>query len=69
MAPRNRKLDLLLAAAGTATNRKKLWAKDWLQNRKISSSYNLIFQELRSKDPASFVNYMRMSPDLFNRVL
>ena len=76
MAPHKKmKKALLLAAAAAAAveqpTRKKtsVWGRKWLQRRKSRSCYSLIFEELRSEDERGFVNYVRMSPALFETLL
>lgn len=44
---------------------RRVWAKQWLCDRKKYSVINLL-QELRTNDQSDFRNYLRMNDTLFN---
>ena len=43
--------------------------KKWLQRRKQRGSFEMLFKELVSEDKQLFLNYLRMTPDLFSFLL
>ena len=49
--------------------RKREWCKLWLSRRPERGSYNQIFSELQSENPADFENYTRMPVIAFHTLL
>lgn len=50
---------------------RRLWYREWLGplRRKQFGIYDQLMVELRREDPASFRNFMRMPPDMFDEIL
>ena len=48
---------------------KKTLDEKLVKDRKQKGSYYSIFKELKEDDPQSFVDYMRMKPNLFENFL
>jgi hypothetical protein len=76
---RKRRLQLLAGAAWLLFLRKKsqqrrrtVWVRDWLLRRDDLGAYGTLLSELREEDKGSFLNFLRVSPgmfdDLVNRV-
>ncbi|KAK3108095.1 hypothetical protein FSP39_001045 [Pinctada imbricata] len=50
---------------------RKFWVKPWLteQHRLLFGQYNRLMTQLRLEDEASFINFIRMPPQLFDEIL
>lgn len=59
----------VLALRVRKARKRRLWTKKWLHRRVGRSSYQLIFKELKVESPIDFLNYTRMSPELFASLL
>ena len=44
---------------------RRLWVRKWIFRRDQFGMYDQLLLELRNEDPASFVNFMRMPPAMF----
>lgn len=45
---------------------RSVWIRDWLLRRNDLGAYETLFSELRVEDEGSFLNFVRMSPALFD---
>lgn len=62
--------DFAAAYALTAVKQeRRVWTKDWIRRRGELGQYNRLMVELRHEDVPSFVNFMRMTPDMFDEIL
>ena len=50
---------------------RKCWSRAWLgpQRRRQFGLYDQLMVELRREDPKSFINFMRMPPEMFDEIL
>ena len=46
-----------------------LWCREWLLRRDDLGAYETLVSELRDEDPKSFLNFLRISPGLFEGLL
>ncbi len=49
--------------------RRHVWVRPWIGRRREFGLYDQLMVELRNEDQASFKNFMRMSPDMFDELL
>lgn len=49
--------------------RRRWWVRPWIARRPAQGIYSNLMVELRAEDPASFVNYLRMPPEMFDELL
>lgn len=49
--------------------RRRNWVRPWIGRRQQFGMYDQLMVELRNEDHASFVNFMRMSPAMFDELL
>ena len=51
--------------------RRRCWVRPWLGNvrREQLGHYNQLMVELRREDPASFQNFLRIQPEMFDELL
>ena len=68
--------DLLLLAAAAwllLFKRKKccrtVWCRKWLMRRQELGAYDTLISEIRVEDQGSFINFMRVTPALFDNLL
>ena len=54
-----------------APRRRRIWVRAWLDEarRLQHGHYNKLMPELRYEDPASYFNYLRVPPELFDELL
>jgi hypothetical protein len=45
--------------------RRRMWTRKWIARRPQFGMYDQLLVELRNEDQASFVNFMRMRPEMF----
>ena len=62
-------LALAAASVNVKKTKKKTLDEKLVKDRKQKGSYYSIFKELKEDDPQSFVDYMRMKPNLFENLL
>lgn len=48
---------------------RSMWTRAWIQRRRQFGLYDQLLVELRREDPRSFVNFMRMSPEMYDEIL
>lgn len=48
---------------------RRWWVRPWISRRPEMGIYNNLLRELRAEDPASFINYLRMPPEMFDELL
>ena len=51
------------------TPQRTVWTRDWLLRRDDLGAYNTLLTELREEDQKSFLNFLRLSPGLFEGLL
>ena len=49
--------------------RRRFWVRPWMVSRRQCGLYAQLLAELRNEDQASFKNFMRMSPEMFDELL
>ena len=49
--------------------RRRFWVRRWIGRRRQFGLYARLLAELRNEDQASFKNFMRISPDMFDELL
>ncbi len=49
--------------------KRREWAKDWLQKREDPNIWSLLYTEVEESDHQKFRNVFRMVPELFNEIL
>jgi hypothetical protein len=49
--------------------RRRVWVRPWIGRRRLFGLYDQLLVELRNEDEASFMNFMRMSPEMFEMFL
>lgn len=49
--------------------RGRVWVRPWIGRRRQFGLYDQVLVELRNEDQASFKNFMRMSPEMFDELL
>ena len=49
--------------------RRRFWVRPWIGRRRQFGLYDQLLVELRNEDQASFKNFMRMPPDMFDELL
>ena len=49
--------------------RRRWWVKQWVQRREIHGYYHTLMQELELEDRGAFINFTRMTPEMFHYVL
>lgn len=50
-------------------SKRKIWVKDWLKRRNELGAYDTLLSELRQEDEASFLNFFRLSPGIYDWLL
>ena len=48
---------------------RRWWVKPWIERRRLVGQYYTLFQELNRESEADYMNYMRMSRDMFAELL
>ena len=48
---------------------RSIWCRQWLLRRDDLGAYNTLLSELKLEDQKSFLNFLRMSPGLFEGLL
>ena len=51
------------------TAERTIWTRDWLLCREDYGAYDTLLTELKQEDQKSFLNFIRMSPGLFESLL
>ena len=46
-----------------------MWTRAWIQRRRQYELYDQLLIELRHEDPKSFINFMRMPPNMYDEIL
>ena len=62
----------LLRVNGTRRIRgqhRRHWVRPWIGRRREYGLYDQLMVELRNEDPASFINFLRMPPEMFDELL
>nr|CAI5825169.1 unnamed protein product [Callosobruchus analis] len=54
---------------GNATAKRTLWTRKWLQRRQGRGTLALLNSELRTEDPESYKNFLRLAPEQFAMLL
>ena len=49
--------------------RRRSWVREWIGRRRKFGIYDQLMVELRNEDQASFTNFLRMPPDMFDELL
>ena len=49
--------------------RRRFWVRPWIGRRRQFGLYDQLLVELRNEDQASFKNFMRMPPEMFDELL
>ena len=49
--------------------RRRHWVREWLLRRQELGQYHRLMPELRAEDPTSFVNFLRVPPEMFDELL
>ena len=49
--------------------RRRVWIRPWIGRRRQFGMYGQLLVELRNEDTASFINFMRMPPEMFDELL
>ena len=49
--------------------RRSMWTRSWISKRQQFGLYDQLLVELRRDDPSSFVNFLRMQPEMFDEIL
>ena len=49
--------------------RRRFWVRPWIGRRRQFGLYDQLLMELRNEDQASFKNFMRMPPEMFDELL
>ena len=64
-------LSIIIACAAKKKSivKKRLWVKKWLERRKEKGSFSEIFQELQHEEPNDYIDYVRLSPEIFIFIL
>ncbi|XP_045121906.1 protein ALP1-like [Portunus trituberculatus] len=52
-----------------ADRKRRTWVRSWIGRRRQFGLYDQLMVELRAEDPASFTNFMRMAPAMFDELL
>ena len=50
-------------------HRRRWWVRPWLQRRVLYGQYEMLMAEMARDDPASFRNFIRMDPAMFQELL
>ena len=48
---------------------RSVWTRDWLMRREQLGAFDTLLTELRAEDQASFLNFLRVSPGIFDSLL
>jgi hypothetical protein len=46
-----------------------IWTRDWLLRRDDLGAYDTLLSELREEDKGSFLNFLRVTPELFDEMV
>ena len=46
-----------------------MWTRAWIQRRRPYGFFDQLIIELRREDPKSFINFMRMPPNMYDEIL
>jgi len=49
--------------------RRRWWTRPWIRRRRQFGLYDQLMVELRREDEAAFINFMRMTPEMFDELL
>lgn len=49
--------------------RRRIWTRQWIARRPQFGMYDQLLVELRNEDQASFINFMRMPPEMFDELV
>ena len=60
-----------LASQGKKRRRRRWWCRAWLspERRRHFGLYDQLMTELRREDQKAFVNFLRISPEMFDEIL
>ena len=60
-----------LACQGKKRRRRRWWCRSWLspERRRHFGLYDQLMTELRREDQKAFVNFLRISPEMFDEIL
>ena len=50
-------------------NKRKVWVKPWIKERKVKGAYNALVCELSLTDREDYRRFMRMNPETFHELL
>ncbi|KAK4884611.1 hypothetical protein RN001_000882 [Aquatica leii] len=60
----------IMCAVTKKNQKRKLWTRKWLKRRETGKGIlNMLNTELKVKDPDAYRNYLRMSNNLFEKLL
>ena len=62
-------LFLLLVRRRRELNRRQHWVKPWIESRQLFGQYENVMIELASESRGHFVGFLRMPPEMFERLL
>ena len=48
---------------------RSIWTHQWLLKRPELGAYDTLLSELREEDKSSFLNFLRVSPELFDQLV
>lgn len=48
---------------------RSVWTRPWLLRRPELGAYDTLISELRAEDESSFLNFLRVSPEIFDDLL
>ena len=66
----NNIMDLLLyMMRKKCSKRRRYWVRMWIARRQEFGIYDQLMVELRTEDEASFINFLRMPPLMFDELL
>jgi len=68
---RRRVLHPFMIAVGrlAMAERRRHWVRPWISRREQYGQYHTLMRELRQEDPAAFLNFLRMPPEMFDYIL
>ena len=58
-----------LQIRANAQRRRTIWTKQWLLRRDDLGAFDTLLAELRMEDQACFLNFLRVSPGIFDSLL
>ena len=65
----NAGMTLELEEADSSRKKKRWWVRDWLLRRPFYGQYDALLTELKTEDPETFRNFIRMDFAMFDELL